>query len=53
MPAWSAGGKELVFHAIDRDDNWNFYIINVETREVRPLFSETSRKYWAHWSPAR
>ena len=51
-PTWSPDGKEIVFHAYHRDDNWDIYIINVETSEVRRLIGHAAREYWPHWAPA-
>ena len=51
-PAWSPDGKEIVFHAYRRDDNWDIYIIDVETSVVRRLIDHTAREYWPHWAPA-
>jgi len=50
-PAWSPDGTEIVFHAYRRDDNWDIYIINLETRKVRRLIDHAAREYWPHWAP--
>ena len=52
-PSWSPDGTSLVFQASHRDDNWNIYIIDIESGDVRLLFDEPSREYWPHWSPGR
>lgn len=51
-PSWSPDGKAIAFHAYGRDDNWDIYVIDVETSEVHRLIGHPASKYWPHWAPA-
>jgi len=49
-PCWSPDGRRIVYTSHNRG-NWNLYMIDLETRDVRPLSERPGIDAGAVWSP--
>lgn len=51
VPSWSPDGRQIAFEKGLPGERYELYIVDVETREERPLLHETLRANCPRWSP--
>ncbi len=49
-PVWSPDGKKVSF-ASNQDGNWEIYVVDLETKEVRRLTDTSANEVAPSWSP--
>ena len=49
-PHWSPDGTKIAFSGV-LNDNWDIYMINLLTNELRQLTTHPDRDWWPRWSP--
>jgi len=51
FPSWSPDGTKLVFTGIQEKDNWDLFVVEVESGQVRRLTTDSAMDVNPYWAP--